>query len=56
MNYIHKTSDRPQREIHYVTIFKGLFFIADFNKHFNGNTYVLSDFGERFLGGFGKML
>lgn len=41
---------------HYVTIFKGLFFIADFNKHFNGNTYVLSDFGERFLGGFGKML
>ncbi|MBK9456075.1 MAG: DUF3137 domain-containing protein [Bacteroidetes bacterium] len=30
--------------------------MADFNKHFNGNTYVLSDFGERFLGGFGKML
>ena len=25
---------------HYVTIFKGLFFIADFNKHFNGQTYV----------------
>ena len=40
---------------HYVTIFKGLFFIADFNKHFSGETYVLSDFGERFLGGFGKM-
>ncbi|MBK7441553.1 MAG: DUF3137 domain-containing protein [Bacteroidetes bacterium] len=41
---------------HYVTIFKGLFFIADFNKNFAGQTYVLSDFGERFLGGFGKML
>ncbi|MBK7566906.1 MAG: DUF3137 domain-containing protein [Bacteroidetes bacterium] len=40
----------------YVTIFKGLFFIADFNKHFNGQTYVLSDFGERFLGFFGKLM
>ncbi len=40
----------------YVTIFKGLFFIADFHKHFHGQTYVLSDFGERFLGLFGKML
>ncbi len=40
----------------YVTIFKGLFFIADFNKHFTGQTYVLSDFGERFLGAFGKMM
>ncbi len=41
---------------HYVTIFKGLFFIADFNKHFSGQTYVLSDFGERFLGFFGKLM
>ena len=40
----------------YVTIFKGFFFIADFNKHFNGHTYVLSDFGERFLGCFGKLM
>ena len=40
----------------YVTIFKGLFFIADFNKHFHGQTYVLSDFGERFLGFFGKLM
>jgi len=40
----------------YVTIFKGLFFIADFNKHFTGQTYVLSDFGERFLGFFGKLM
>ncbi len=41
---------------HYVTIFKGLFFIADFNKNLQGQTYVLSDFGERFLGLFGKMM
>lgn len=40
----------------YVTIFKGIFFVADFNKHFNGQTYVLSDFGERFLGAFGRMM
>ncbi|HNJ90482.1 MAG TPA: DUF3137 domain-containing protein [Chitinophagales bacterium] len=40
----------------YVTIFKGIFFIADFNKHFNGQTYVLSDFGERFLGAFGRLM
>lgn len=40
----------------YVTIFKGLFFIADFNKTFHGQTYILSDFGERFLGMFGKMM
>lgn len=40
----------------YVTIFKGLFFIGDFNKRFNGQTYVLSDFGERYLGFFGKMM
>jgi hypothetical protein len=28
---------------HTVTIFKGLFFIADFNKKFNGRTYVWSE-------------
>ena len=39
----------------YVTIFKGVFFIADFNKNFSGQTFVLSDFGERFLGFFGKL-
>ncbi|MEZ5013933.1 MAG: DUF3137 domain-containing protein [Chitinophagales bacterium] len=41
---------------YYVTIFKGLFFRADFNKEFHGQTYVLSDFGERFMGFFGKMM
>lgn len=39
----------------YVTIFRGIFFIADFNKAFSGQTYVLSDFSERFLGYFGKL-
>lgn len=40
---------------HYVTIFKGIFFIADFNKNIQGQTYVLSDFSERFMGAFGKL-
>lgn len=38
------------------TIFKGLFFIADFNKHFRGRTYVLTDVAEGWLGFLGKKL
>jgi len=32
------------------TIFRGLFFIADFNKHFKGKTVILPDNSEKFLG------
>jgi len=38
------------------TIFKGLFFIADFNKHFTGCTVVLPDMAERTFGWLGKKL
>ncbi len=38
------------------TIFKGLFVIADFNKHFRGVTRVLPDVAERALGWFGQKL
>lgn len=38
------------------TIFRGIFFIADFNKHFQGETFVLPDTSERLFGGFGKFL
>jgi hypothetical protein len=38
------------------TIFKGLFFIGDFNKHFKGVTVVLPDTAERLFGGFGNWL
>ena len=38
------------------TIFKGLFFIADFNKHFSGQTVVLPDTAERLFGRLGQML
>ena len=39
-----------------VTIFKGLMLIADFNKHFNGRTFVLPDVAEKALGGLGRTL
>ncbi len=40
----------------YHTVFKGLFFIGDFNKDFSGETFVLPDIAERFLGGVGKFM
>lgn len=40
----------------YHTIFKGLFFIADFNKSFSGKTFILPDATEWLLGQFGSML
>jgi len=40
---------------HYHTIFKGLFFVADFNKEFKGTTIVLPDVAEKMLGGLGTM-
>jgi len=38
------------------TIFRGLFFAGDFNKHFYGRTVVLPDRAERLLGGLGRFL
>lgn len=38
------------------TIFKGLFFQADFNKRFAGRTYVLTDVAQKLLGSWGQML
>lgn len=37
------------------TIFRGIFFMADFNKKFIGETFVLPDVAESFLGSFGTM-
>ncbi|MHC4912388.1 MAG: DUF3137 domain-containing protein, partial [Planctomycetota bacterium] len=38
------------------TVFKGLFFIADFNKDFVGRTIVLPDTAEKLFGHVGKLL
>jgi len=37
------------------TVFKGLFFIGEFNKHFTCQTIVLPDTAENLFGGFGKL-
>jgi len=46
---------KGRRHTRWHTIFKGLFFIADFNKHFHGRTFVLPDTAERLLGRFGQV-
>jgi len=50
------TDSSGRRQRRYSTIFKGLFFIADFNKKFYGKTVVLPDMAERLLGGIGGFL
>lgn len=49
------TDSKGRRRTTYHTIFKGIFFVADFNKHFNGMTFVLPDNAESMLGGIGRM-
>jgi hypothetical protein len=49
------TDSKGRRRTQWHTIFKGLFFIADFNKHFKGRTVVLPDTAERIFGHIGKM-
>ncbi|MFI5134552.1 MAG: DUF3137 domain-containing protein [Chitinophagales bacterium] len=46
---------RGNRRTYWVTIFKGIFFIADFNKNFSGRTFVLPESGFDFLG-IGKLV
>ena len=41
---------KGRRQTRWVTVFKGIFFVADFNKHFLGRTYVLPDAAGSFLG------
>ncbi|NLX25945.1 MAG: DUF3137 domain-containing protein [Lentisphaerae bacterium] len=55
----YKTETRDSkghRQTHWHTIFKGLFFVADFNKHFHGKTYILPDTAEKMFGRFGQKL
>ncbi len=47
---------KGQRHEQWITIFKGLFMHADFNKNFSGTTFVFPDTAERLLGSFGQSL
>lgn len=49
------TSGSAQKD-DYLTIFRGLFFIADFNKNFKTRTFVLPDTAEKLFGKFGQNL
>lgn len=50
------TDSKGRRQTQWHTIFRGIFFIADFNKHFQGETVVLPDTAEKLFGGFGRQL
>lgn len=50
------TRNNNSTETRWITNFKGIFFVADFNKNFNGRTVVLTDQAERLFGGLGTML
>lgn len=55
----YKTESRDskgRKQTHWHTIFKGLFFLGDFNKHFAGTTVVLPDTAERLFGRLGQSL
>ncbi len=49
----YKTGHGKNQEWH--TIFDGLFFVGDFNKHFTGRTVVLPDTAERIFGHIGTL-
>jgi len=53
LNAVHESGSGKDKSR--VTVFKGLFFMADFNKHFNGKTVVLPDTAEKLFGGLGKI-
>lgn len=55
----YKTESTDSKGNHHTewhTIFRGLFFIADFNKNFHGTTVVLPDLAEKAFGFIGKIL
>lgn len=49
-----RTDSDGKTETYYVTIFKGVLLIADFNKHFHGRTFIFPDAAEKMFGAFGR--
>lgn len=54
--HVTSSGTGSKRKEHQSLIFKGIFFVADFNKNFNGHTVVLPDTAERMLGKLGQSL
>lgn len=40
----------------YNIIFNGLFYVADFNKNFNGSVFILPDMAQKYLGNLGEIV
>lgn len=51
-----RTDSKGRTETHYVTIFRGLLFVADFPKHFVGQTFLVPEGLSGALGNFGAGL
>ena len=49
------TDSKGNKRTSWHTIFRGLFFSADFHKDFQGSTFVKSDVAEKTFGSFGRM-
>lgn len=49
-----RTDSQGREEVEWHLIFKGIFFIADFNKHFQGMTFIYPDHLESEWGGLGS--
>lgn len=54
--YKTTTGSGSKKKTTYTTYFKGIFFIADFNKEFTTSTYVLPDIAEKTFGKLGQKL
>lgn len=50
-----RTDSKGRTQTYYVTIFKGLLFVADFHKHFRSDVIVTPDFAEATFGRLGRM-
>jgi hypothetical protein len=54
--HVSTSGTGSKQKKHYTLIFKGVFFVADFNKNFKGYTLILPDTAERMLGKMGQNL
>lgn len=54
LNAVHESGSGKNK--HQTTVFRGIFFIGDFNKHFIGQTVVLPDTAQKLFGRFGQKL
>jgi len=54
LNAVYESGSGKNR--HRTTVFRGIFFIGDFNKHFIGETIVLPDTAEKLFGRLGQKL